>query len=457
MPRHTAWMILRSGSGAPLREVDRFARRAGLDNRDRGLVRRIVGTEVRHRGTLRALVARLAHGKANADLAAHLRIGFVQLFYLDSVPPHAAVSETVRAATDTISLARGRAVNGILRNALRAAIPGHSGDPRRDLIGREWHFDVPLFRDPVEHPLLWAEDALSMPAMLMKRWTERHGAERALALARGGLEEPLIALRIARGDLTAVAAELAALEPLDGDTGLRLAPGHIEALLASAAFREGRVAVQGETATAAAQLVGAAPGERVLDLCAAPGGKALVLAGAGADVVALDSSWRRLARLAGELERLALGARVQRAAGDGAACLGEALFDAVLVDAPCTNTGVLAARPGARWRFGPASLRGLTALQARLLDAGAARVRPGGRLVYSTCSLEPEENGRQVRAFLERHPGWRADAQHEALPGGGGAPGPVDGGFAALLVRPGDARVSPGDDLAGGSEAARGH
>jgi 16S rRNA (cytosine967-C5)-methyltransferase len=164
-----------------------------------------------------------------------------------------------------------------------------------------------------------------------------------------------------------------------------------------------------------------------------------VLAAEGATVVACDVDPRRLARVHATCARQGLAERVRLVACDGTAALGEALFDGVLVDAPCTNTGVLGARPGARWRFGPQVLRDLVALQARLLSEASRHVAPGGRLVWSTCSLEPEENERQVRAFLEAHPGWELETRRAALPGGPGetVPGPVDGGWAARLRRRG--------------------
>ena len=119
-PRHAAWRILRSGRSTPLREVDRVAAAYELDDRDRGLLRRLVGTEVRRRATLRAIVQHFAKGKPSPDVAAHLRLGVAQLCFLDRVPPHAAVSETVGATADTVSLARGRYVNGVLRTVQRA-------------------------------------------------------------------------------------------------------------------------------------------------------------------------------------------------------------------------------------------------------------------------------------------------------------------------------------------------
>jgi len=404
------------------------------------LLRHLVGTEVRRRGTLRALVQKFARGSPSADVTAHLRLGLAQLFFLDRVPAHAAVSETVRAAVATTGLGRGRYVNGVLRTVLRERLPEHSGDPRRDVVGRPWHLKEPVFRDPQTHPLLWAEDALNLPAALAKGWVRRLGTERAFELARLALEEAplsLVALGVPRETL---AAELAALD-------VPTVPGHhprillapaseTQRVLDSPAFRDGRATVQGETALVAAELLDVQEGMRVLELCAAPGGKTAVLARAGAEVFAVDVSAARLTRVRSTLLRVAPEARVHALVSDAVAALAPgASFDAALVDAPCSNTGVLGQRPGARWRYGPASQRTLCAVQARLLEAGASRVQSGGRLVYSTCSLEPEENGQRIRTFLAQHGQWRLVRECEALPAPFAAGGPTDGGYAALLER----------------------
>ena len=134
-------------------------------------------------------------------------------------------------------------------------------------------------------------------------------------------------------------------------------------------------------------------------------------------------------------QRLQLSERLSLVAGDGTQAIDGASFDGVLVDAPCSNTGVLGARPAARWRFGPQTLRSLTELQERLLNEGAARVRSGGRLVWSTCSLEPEENQQLLRRFLEANPGWSLEDEHLILPAASSDTGPYDGGFAARLRR----------------------
>ncbi|HUR29705.1 MAG TPA: SAM-dependent methyltransferase, partial [Planctomycetota bacterium] len=329
------------------------------------------------------------------------------------------------------------------------------GNPRRDIIGRPNALDRDVFHDPSEHPLLWAEDALSMPAPLVKAWTARHGEDRARALALGALEEPDLSLRVVAGEREAVATELALLgvvtRPGTHPRILLAAAEASEAALASDLMRSGRISVQGETALRAAEAVQAQGGESLLDLCAAPGGKTAVLLASGAHVVACDVGEEKLARLRSTLERLSLSERAELCVSDGTSNVPAREFDGVLVDAPCTNTGVLAARPEARWRYGPKTKAELVTLQARLIREGAARVRPGGRLVWSTCSLDPDENARLVRKFLEEDPRFALEEELESLPGDALSPpldlsalptesgargnGPIDGGYFARLRR----------------------
>lgn len=462
MPRMAAWEILRSDEGrtTPLRAVARVAAEHGFDARDRGLLRRLVGTEVRRRGTLRAVVRHYARGKPTPEMTTHLHIGCAQALFFDRIPPHAIVSETVANVHATLGPSKARYANAVLRAVLRDLEPGHVGDPRRDVPGRDLHFREPVFRDPDEHPLLWAEDALSMPSALMKAWRKRHGPERAEALARACLAEPPLSVRaVGETPRDALLAELEGARASGHPRLVLLDPDRTEAVIASPAFREGRATVQGEAALRAAELLEARSGERVLDLCASPGGKTAVLAEAGATVTACAIGPREAERLEETAARLHLGERVcivpidaetarplpafpapdapgedPTASATEPADLG--LFDGVLVDAPCSNTGVLAQRPEARWRHGPATRASLRELQVRLLDQAAEHVRPGGRLVWSTCSLEPAENGQLVRRFLDSHPGWGMEVEREVLPEVEGGAGPVDGGYAARLRRP---------------------
>jgi 16S rRNA C967 or C1407 C5-methylase (RsmB/RsmF family) len=505
MVRQLAWEVLRSGSATPLREVDIAAEQLGLDPRDRGLLRRIIGTEVRHRAALRALVNKFARGNPSADIRAHLHVAFAQIFFMNRVPQRAAVSEAGDATRRTLGGSKVPLVNAILRTSIRERIPGAIGDPMCDIYGTDWHFAEALFPDPDKHPLLWIEEALSIPSALAKRWVKRHGFERTVELAKYFSAEPCLSLRVL-GDRDAVRAELeqhlaaaeaelealaaaAALEAqaaedapevqapigspygnalgdankakptegapkpkpdapsaptrlMDGQHGqfLLVEGGNYGTLFQAAAFTEGRVTVQGESAYRAAELLQVQPGEAILDLCAAPGGKTSVFGAAGAKVVACDVSEYKLRRLGETVERLGLGDNVECIQLDAEtepsdAALGDRTFDGVFVDAPCSNTGVLGARPGARWRFGKANQTSLRELQAKLIAQGGARVRPGGRLVWSTCSLEGDENAQQVKVFLEANPTWTLEEEISALPKWGSHGGPIDGGYAARLRR----------------------
>ncbi|MEO6709626.1 MAG: transcription antitermination factor NusB, partial [Planctomycetota bacterium] len=420
MPRFTAWRLLRSGSITPLRDVDAQAQDRDLDARDRGLLRRLIGTEVRRRATLRAIVRRFAKGKPSADYAAHLHLAIVQALFLDRIPDHALGSETVRLIGDTCLPADMRNAKGFLHALLLSRTRGHTGNPRRDIVGRACALDRDVFHDPSEHPLLWAEDALSMPAPLMKSWTSRFGIDRARALAVGALEEPELSIRVTAPSPAEIAAELAAVGIVTRPANhpeILLAPADAsEAVLASAAMREGRISVQGESALRAARAMDAQAGETILDLCASPGGKTAVLLASGARVSACDVSEEKLARLRATLERLSLTERAELCITNGTSNLPLREFDGVLVDAPCTNTGVLAARPEARWRYGPKTKADLLSLQSRMIREGAERVRQGGRLVWSTCSLDPDENARLVRAFLAEQTQFVLEEELESLP-----------------------------------------
>ena len=451
MPRLVAWNLLRSGRATPLRRVEAAAAHAGLDERDRALLRQLVATEVRRRGSLRAMVSALSPRKPSPEIATFLHLGLVQLFFLSKVPPYAAIAETSRASGRVLGQSKSRRVRELLKLASRAGREGHSGDPRRDLVESPWHFEFPLFRDPETHPYLWAEDALSMPAGLVKRWAKRHGQTRAFALARRFLNEDEPCLRVVRGERGELLKELEqegiVARPGAHPRSLRVPANAMRQVLATTAFREGQLTVQGETAQRAAEMLEARPDERLLDLCAAPGAKTLLLAGSGALVLALDRNAWRLRPLLDDLGRVAPAGKVVAAASDGVRALApDTSFDGILIDAPCSNTGVLDRRPEARWRFGPSSREELVRLQGVLLEEASGHVRAGGRLVWSTCSLEPEENGQRVRAFLAEHPDWVLEVEQEALPGlienpaatqipGDPISGPCDGGYAARLRR----------------------
>ena len=346
------------------------------DGADRAFVQDLVYTVIRRLRPLRRVLGAFVKQWPKGELEALLYVGAAQVLYMDDVPDFAAVNETVAAAKACENPSIARVVNGVLRNLIRQRASV--------VLGTELE---------------------TFPTALVRRWTVRFGADGAERLAAWH-NAPAVTY-LARRDGTFV--ELA--------RGKKVAdvPG----------FADGEFIVQDPGTRLAVELLDPQPGERVLDACAAPGGKSVQLAWRGADVTACEVNPRRRARLEENVARLKLPIAV----------VGEfpntRTFPKVLVDAPCSNTGVVRRRPDARWNWSAEKLAELVKLQAEILDAAAARVAPGGTLVYSTCSNEPEENAGQVEAFLARHPDFALKASRESLPFETGH----DGAFAAALVR----------------------
>jgi 16S rRNA (cytosine967-C5)-methyltransferase len=288
-----------------------------------------------------------------------------------------------------------------------------------------------------------------MPGWLLARWEAAYGAQTARRIAEGSLAEPALDLTV-RGDATGWAQRLGGVVLPTGSVRLA-ARGRIEEL---AGFAQGAWWVQDAAAAIPARMLGEVAGRRVADLCAAPGGKTAQLASAGARVTAVDLSPARLARLRENLARVQLAAATVEA--DIETWRPAEPFDAVLLDAPCSATGTIRRHPDLPHVKSEADVAAQAAQQAKLLDAAAAFVAPGGRLVYCTCSLEPEEGPAQAEAFLARHPDflrlpvdWTAlgvgpemvDAEGalRTLPFHGvvqeGTTGGMDGFYAVLLGR----------------------
>ena len=256
--RLAAWEVIRHGGHAPLRELDRAADYHDLDARDRALLRQLLATTYRRLGTLRALVDHFARRKPKPELATCLHLGLAQIFFLDRVPDHAAVSTTVDATNAVLDIGRGRFVNAVLRSAIRARCEGQSGDPRRDIPLTNWHLDEPFLRDPEESPFLWVEDALSMPSSLAKTWNNRFGDERMRRMATDALSEPPLSVQVTGDDPESVLIELQIedLEPLAVDgSSLLFEPSATGAVVESESFQRGEITIQGGTANRAARLV----------------------------------------------------------------------------------------------------------------------------------------------------------------------------------------------------------
>jgi 16S rRNA (cytosine967-C5)-methyltransferase len=373
----------------------------GLDERDRAFVRMLSTVTFRRLGTIRAAVrARLSSTMPDnaGRLDAILSTGAAQILFLD-VPVYAAVDTAVTLiAGDKFGSRYKGLVNAVLRRVA----------DDRDAI-------------------LAASDALATdtPDWLAARWVKTYGAAMARAIAQAHRHEPPLDLSV-KIDPSGWAHQLGGTALPTGS--VRLAPkGPVSA---TPGYAEGAWWVQDAAAALPARLLRAAPGQHVLDLCAAPGGKTAQLAAMGAQVTAVDRSAGRLSRLSTNLERLGLAARTLAA---DAATLDMPAQDGVLVDAPCSATGTLRRHPDVAWSKREGDILSLADLQRRMLDNAAKLVKRGGTLVYCTCSLEPEEGEAQVEAFLARHPAFRRDpVQMSDL-----------GGFDFAISSVGDLRTLP--------------
>ncbi len=391
-----------------------------LDGRDRAFARTLVATTLRRLGQIDALLVACIDrplGHQNAVVEDVLRLGVCQLLFLET-PAHAAVSTAVSLLKSRRRAGHGGLVNAVLRR-----------------LGREGA------------DLLRGQDAarLNTPDWLWDSWSTAYGEETCRAIAEAHLGEPPLDISV-KEDAPGWAGKLGATLLPTGS--LRLTPsGPVQAL---PGFAEGAWWVQDAAAALPARLLGDVKDLRVVDLCAAPGGKTAQLAAAGARVTALDQSAGRLARLAKNMARL--GLTVDTVTADAADWRPQEPADAVLLDAPCSATGTLRRHPDAAWLKRPQDIAALAALQDRLLDAAIAMLRPGGLLVYCTCSLQPEEGRERIaRVTASGAPvepvaidpariGGLAEAVEKdgtlrTLPHHLGTSGGMDGFFAACLRR----------------------
>ena len=383
------------------------AQRLGLDARERALAMRIAYGAVQRRATLDHVIERLA-GRGTDQLEpavlAALRLGLVQLLALDRVAAHAAVGEAVELAKRH---SRGGAglVNAVLRRAVREAGPIVEALDDTDPAG--------------------AARRHSHPEWIVRLWWDALGPRRARSLLAADNEPAEAALRA--NALKERPAALLERLGLPGRAGAAAGPPGIEeAVLLDVPFdahgsplwAEGAFMPQSRAAMAVAHLLAPRPGERVLDLCAAPGGKtthlAALMEGTGT-VVAVERHPGRAAALERTAARMG-AANVEVRVADAAAFDEPGAYDRVLVDPPCSDLGTLRSRPDARWRKTAGQPARLAALQGRILRAGAEALRPGGTLVYSTCTISPEENERVVQGFLAERPDFALDDLQADLP-----------------------------------------
>jgi 16S rRNA (cytosine967-C5)-methyltransferase len=387
---------------------------------DRGLATEIVYGVLRHRTRLdRALAAHAPRGIGGLSpiVRTALRVAAYQLLFL-RVPAHAAVDDAVAAVKARAGPRVAGFVNALLRKLAAAGEPPPPAELDARLV--EWH---------------------SLPAWIATRLVAAVGRDEAEAAAAAMNRPPPVALRVSpRSSREAIAARLAAERP-----GAEVAPSTLapEALLVRGAgavdeleiFQEGLVTVQDAAAQRVGRLLGAAPGELILDACAGVGGKSThlaELAGDGAEIHAADLSRRKLDLAEDAARRLGLSSIRAIVADLTRADVPLApRYDRVLLDAPCSGLGVLRRHPEGKWRRRPEEIAELAALSRRLLDAVAGRVRPGGALVYSVCTFTDEEGAGQVRALLARDPAFALEEELATWPHRDDA----DGFYAARLRR----------------------
>ncbi len=444
---------------------------AALNSMDRNLSRELAFGVYRREITLDALLGHLVTRpleNIEPPLKTLLRLGLYQLFFAEQIPPHAAVHETVELAKKVGRLRWSGFVNGILRGATRLitddytdvaapdALPVSSPDDRL----RFRRLTKPVFPNPATDFPGYFQRAYGFPAWLAARWCARWTPDELHRLGLWHRSPPPMFLRMnrlktTRDDLLAQfqhaglnavpALQSRGWQPRSSDLprsteneNPRIPSAALEVLSGGRiedwpGYAEGLFSVQDLTAMQAAPRLAPTPGSRVLDLCAAPGGKSCHLAELMDDtgeVLAVDVTPVRLNRIVENTQRLGLKSVHALLVSEDGHDLPRGPFDYILADVPCSNTGVIGRRPEVDRLLTPESILELSRLQSELLRRAARLLKPGGRLLYSTCSIEVEENEHVVTEFLQQHPSFELIESEWLLPGS-----PADGGYQALLER----------------------
>lgn len=389
--------------------LDRALGRGDTADLDRRLVTELVYGTVRRQKTLDALIDQLARKKSSQhppDLRLILHLGLYQLRYLNQIPPSAAVNTTVELTKQNGLSGLSGFVNGLMRQYLRLSEQGE--DPLQVP-------EDPIARFAIQH---------SYPEWIVQVWFDQFGLEETEKLCEWFNQPPHIDLRVnlLRTTVEDVAAamsqqgiETTPVAPLP--SALRLV-NHVGAIWSLPGFEEGWWTVQDSSSQLVAHLLDPQPGETIIDACAAPGGKATHTAELMGDrglIWACDRTPSRLRKLTENAQRLHITS-IQHYVGDSReAAQFKQQGDRVLLDAPCSGLGTLHRHADARWRQTPDTVQELATLQQDLLTHTATWVKPGGILLYSTCTLHPLENEQRIQTFLAHHPGWHIEppAPHE--------------------------------------------
>jgi 16S rRNA (cytosine967-C5)-methyltransferase len=396
--RYAAAEICTDLRGGELLDPAFDRRTAKLDARDRRWVRELVYGMLRRRSRLDAYLDERVRGgvvRLDADLLDLLRLGAAQLLFMESVPAYAAIAQTVELAKRRHGIGASKLANAVLRRL----------DRERDAVV------LPRVSDPID--VLSLEG--SHPRWLVARWAGRWGiAETQRLLEANNREAPLVArpYHVVREQLEAM-LEAAGVRvddaPLARDSIVLSSP--VSSLTELGPFRQGLFHLQDPASTLVTQYASVPTGALVADLCSAPGGKSVELSRVAGSVFSSDLSLSRLQRVVENAHRLEIPTMQAYVADARMPAIRP--VDAVLVDAPCTGTGTFRRHPDARWRLKISDLAVMSSIQRAILRSAAEAVKPGGLLIYSTCSLEPEENEEQIDRFLGEQSGWTIEAPPE--------------------------------------------
>ncbi|MBT8038449.1 MAG: 16S rRNA (cytosine(967)-C(5))-methyltransferase RsmB [Verrucomicrobiae bacterium] len=385
--------------------IERQSAKNGLSRQDRALLQSIVSSVLRNRRLLDFWISKLRKGKLDHETRDILRVGISQLLLL-GIADHAAVNETVNCGKISV---RGL-INAVLRQAIE----------RRDrLVERADELPAP--------------ERYSHPDWLWSRWRKIFGKKDALALLQWNNQPAKTIARVnpLKPDAFATVSTYENATPVDGLDGYF----ELQGPPPGEWIKHGLIYIQDPATRHCVDLLAPEPGESILDACAAPGGKTALIAAAmknSGQIQCTDSNEKRLPRLEENLRHLGIDIATVQCHNwtQPAPNAWHGAFDAILLDVPCSNTGVMRRRLDARWRLRPADISALTEIQSKILTHAKACIKPTGRIVYSTCSLEPDENQDLIASFVADHPEWKLESQHQALPFRDHS----DGAYAARLV-----------------------
>lgn len=398
--------VSRSDAYASL-ALDKRLAQANLPRRDRAFVTQLVYGTLENRITLDWRIDQFLEGEKEIEQTVReiLRMGAYQLFYLDRVPDMAAVDESVSLTRAMGLEALTGLVNGVLRNMIRG---------KNDVV----------WPKPQDDAVKYLSIMFSAPETLCEMLVKAYGEHDAMEILRYRPKDRTVTVRV-----NYLRCDDARLRSLFADDELDFEPGALEGvyevhgagdMTRMRAFQNGLFTIQGESSVLAARMVGAKPGQTVLDACAAPGGKTAVLSEMMNDtgrVYAWDTHAHRVELIRGTVNRLKLE-NVRPAVKDASVPREDMAMtlDAALIDAPCSGTGVMTEKPDVKYRVTAEGVQSLCFTQAAILDAVAPMVKVGGTLVYSTCSILPQENEEQIKLFLARHPEYEVLRMGAELP-----------------------------------------